>query len=152
MALEKYVSEIKTIDYPQENVYNRLSNLKNLEQFFDPEKLKQVREKMPNAPDVSIEDFRATEDDCSFRISPLGTVGVRVVERKPFKTVKLEGNEAIPFSVLLWIQLMPVDEQSCKLRLTLHAELSPMIKMMVNKYLEEGINKIADALTRVPFN
>ncbi len=152
MALEKYISDIKTISYPQENVYNRLSNLKNLEQFFDPEKIKQVKETIPNTPDINIEEFRATEDECTFKISPLGTVGVRIIEREPCKTVKLEGNEAVPFKVNFWIQLHPIDEVSCKLRLTLHAELSPMIKMMVNKYLEEGVNKIADALTRVPFN
>jgi carbon monoxide dehydrogenase subunit G len=152
MALEKYISEIKTVDYPQETVFNRLSNLKNLEQFFDPEKLAAVKEKVPNAPDINIEEFRATEDECSFKISPLGLIGVRVIEREPFKTIKIEGNEAVPFSVNFWIQLLPSGEESCKIRLTLHADLSPMIKMMVSKHLEEGINRIADALTKIPFN
>jgi len=58
----------------------------------------------------------------------------------------------VPFSVNFWIQLLPLDEEICKIRLTLHADLSPMIKMMVNKHLEEGINRIADALTKIPFN
>lgn len=152
MALEKYISEIKTVNYPQEVVYSRLSNLKNLEKFFDPEKLAAVKDKVPNAPDINIEEFSATEDDCSFKISPLGMIGVRVVEREPFKTIKIEGNESVPFSVNFWIQLLPLNEESCKIRLTLHADLSPMIKMMVNKHLEEGINRIADAVTKIQFN
>ena len=151
MGIEKYISDIKTVNYPLETVYERLSNLKNLEMFFDPEKVKEIKEKVPNAPDINLEDFNATEDECSFKVSPLGTVGVKIVEREPNKTIKMEGNKAIPFGVNFWIQMLPMDENNCKLRLTLHADMNPMIKMMVNKHLKEGIDKVADALTKIPF-
>jgi hypothetical protein len=29
--------------------------------------------------------------------------------------------------------------------------MNPMIKMMINKHLKEGVNKVADALTKIPF-
>jgi hypothetical protein len=36
-------------------------------------------------------------------------------------------------------------------RITLHAELNPMIKMLVDKHLKEGVDRIADALTKIPY-
>jgi len=151
MGTEKYISEVKLINYPIDKVYGKLSNLKNLETLVDPEKLKQVKDKVPNAPDIKFENFEATEDECSFSIKPIGKVGIRVVERDINKLVKLQGGESLPISFNCWLQLLPVDDANCKLRLTLHAEMNPMIKMMVNKPIKEGVDKIAEALTKIQF-
>jgi hypothetical protein len=37
------------------------------------------------------------------------------------------------------------------MRLTLHAEMSMMIKMMAGSKLEEGINQLADTLSKLPY-
>ena len=152
MAIEKYNSEVKSIQYNQELVFNALSNLKNLEQLFDPQKLAELKERFPDAPDIKVEEFRATEDECKFKIHPLGTVGLHIVEKEPFKTIKYEGCESVPFKLYFWVQLLPSGDESCFCKLTLHADLNIMIKMVVGKYLEDGINKIADAVTKIPFD
>ena len=151
MGTEKYISEVKIISAPQESVYNRLSNFKNLEQLFDPEKLEQIKKQYPDTPNIKLDNFQATEDECSFTVSPVGTVGVQIVEREPAKMIKLGGSKSVPFQFSCWIQLMPFDELSCKLRITLHAELNPMFKMMVNKHLKNGVDQIAEALTKIPY-
>jgi hypothetical protein len=151
MSTEQYVSEVKIINYPVENVYGKLSNLKNLDKLMDPEKLKEIKEKVPNAPDLKFDNFQATEDECSFSISPIGKVGFRVVERELNKTIKLEGSESLPLKFNCWIQLVPSVQDSCKIRLTIRADMNPMIKMMINKHLKEGVNKVAEALTKIPF-
>lgn len=152
MGIEKYVSEVRTIAYEQGLVYQKLSNLENLKILLKPENIEKVREQVPNAPEINIEDFEATPDNCSFKISPIGKVGMKIVEREPEKTIKLTGDGTVPFQFYFWIQLVPVDDNSCKLRLTLHADLNPMIKMMVNKHLKEGIDKMAEAVSRIPFD
>lgn len=151
MGTEKYISEVKIIDFSADKVYNRLSNLKNIETLFNPEKIREAKDKIPNAPDINFDNFQATEDECSFNIKPIGKVGFSIVERELNKLVKLQGNKGLPFDFNCWLQLLTVNEESCKVRLTLHAELNPMIKMMVNKHLEEGVNRIADALTKIDF-
>lgn len=151
MGTEKYISEIKTINYPVEKVYDRLSDLRNIEKLVNPEKFREIKNQLPDAPDIKIENFQATENECSFSISPVGKVGLVVVDREQNKVVKLRGSEGLPFDFNCWLQFLPISEESCKVRLTLQAELNPMIKMMVNKHLEEGVNRIADALTRVNF-
>jgi hypothetical protein len=151
MGTEKYISEVKIISSPQEAVYDRLSNLNNLEQLFDPKKLEEIKKNYPDVPDIKLDNFQATADECSFSISPVGTVGVHIVEREPSKMIKLSGSKSVPFQFNCWIQLVKVDEASCKVKITIHAELNPMIKMLVHKHLKKGVDQIAEALTKIPY-
>ena len=151
MGTEKYISEVKIITSPQEAVYDRLSNLKNLEQLFDPKKLEEIKKNYPDVPDIKLDNFQATADECSFSISPVGTIGVHIVEREPSKMIKLSGSKSVPFQFDCWIQLVKVDEASCKVKITIHAELNPMIKMLVHKHLKKGVDQIAEALTKIPY-
>lgn len=152
MATEKYISSVKVLNHSQEVVFDKLSNLKNLEHLLDPEKIAKVKEQIPNAPDFKLEDFEATEDACSFKVNMLGRTGMKIVERDPHKTIKMTGNGTVPFEFFFWIQLLPVNDSSCKIKLTLHAELNPMIKMMVNKHLKTGIEKLVETMTMIPFS
>ena len=81
----------------------------------------------------------------------MGLAEIRIVNRDPFKTIKIESSGSLPLSFTFWIQLIPVDSFKTKMRLTLHAELSMMIKMMVGNKLEEGINQLAETLTKLPY-
>jgi hypothetical protein len=47
--------------------------------------------------------------------------------------------------------LLPVTDASCKMKLTIKADLNPFIKGMVQKPLQEGIEKIADALQMIKY-
>ncbi len=151
MGIEKYESEVKYIGSQQEHVYNHLSNLKNLEPLFDPSRLSELKKKHPETPDIKLDNFRATADECSFSINPVGKIGVQIIEREPSKLIKLTGNQSVPFQVNCWIQLLPVDDNTCKVKITVHADLSPMIKMLVGKHLKEGVNHIAEALSKVHY-
>lgn len=148
MATTKYTSEIKTIANNQETIYNFLSNMENLGKFITPEALSSVSEKMPK---FNISNFAADQDSCHFTVSGFGDTGLRIINREPFKTIKIGGNGTVPFDFNLWIQLLPGGAYETKMRLTFQAELSVMMKMIVGKKLETGINKIADALVLIPY-
>lgn len=150
--MEKYISEPRLIAHPQELVFAKLSNLKNLEQFVSADKIEELKQKGVDTKGFNVEDFEATEDYCSFKISPMGNVGIEIVEKEPFKTIKIQGAKSVPFPVTFWVQLVQIDEQSCKMRLTLHADLNMMIKMMVGSYLEKGIEKVAELLSGIDYS
>ena len=152
MGIEKYVSEPHEIPFSQELVFAKLSNLKNLEQFVSAEKIEELKQKGVNTSGFHLEDFVASEDRCSFKVNPIGHVGIEIVEREPFKTIKFQGEKSVPFPVTFWVQLAVAEENSCKIKLTLHAELGMMIKIMVNSYLEKGIDKLADLLSTVDYS
>ena len=151
MGLEKYISEPRLVPFAQELVYAKLSSLKNLKEFVSPEKIEELNKKGLNTENFKLEDFEASDDYCSFKVSMLGKVGIEVVEREPYKTIKFQGEKTVPFPVTFWVQLVPAEADSCKMRLTLHAELNPMIKIMVSGYLEKGIEKLADILAAVDY-
>ncbi len=82
---------------------------------------------------------------CSYR-----EIKMRIIDREEPKTIKFETeNSPIPFN--FWIQLLPTGEFSCKMKLTIKAELNMFIKGMEKKPLQEGIEKIADALAMIPY-
>lgn len=148
MSVSKFVSDVKTINQNQEIVFNFLNNFNNLGQFFNEYTLAQISQQIPNA---KISDFSSDEESCSFTISGYGEAGFRIIDREAPKMIKVTGTGKIPFEVFLWIQILPVTPYQCKMRLTLHASLNMMMKMVVGKKMKEGINKLAEALTQLPY-
>jgi hypothetical protein len=56
-----------------------------------------------------------------------------------------------PIAFNLWIQLLPLTEETCKMKLTIKAELNPFIKGMVAKPLQEGLEKMADVIQMIQY-
>lgn len=136
--MTSFESNIKTIPYSQETVYSKLSDLSNLESVKD------------RIPQDKIKDFRFDTDSISFSISPVGNVCLRIIEREPSKLVKFEtANSPVPFN--MWIQLVALDGENCKMKITVKAELNPFIKGMVSKPLQEGLEKMADMISQIPY-
>jgi carbon monoxide dehydrogenase subunit G len=148
MSLNKYTSSTKVISHNEQVVFNYLSNFNNLSQYLNSGLIEKVTEKIPQ---IKISDFSSDQDSCKFNITGLGIAEIRIINREPFKTIKVESSGGLPLSFTFWIQLMPIDSFQTKMRLTLHAEMSMMIKMMAGEKLEEGINKLADTLAGLPY-
>ncbi len=134
-----YESEIKTIHQPQEVVFNTLSDLKNLE------KVQNMNIEGREAAEEYLKDIEFDSDSLKFSVTGMGKVGFRIIEREPFKTIKLEAENS-PISANGWIQLVSVSENETKMKLTIKADLPMMIKMMVDGKLKKGVNAIADAI------
>jgi len=134
----KFESSIKQIPYPQEAVYRNISDLSNLEKVRD------------RVPEDKVQDFSFTEDTVSLNVPPVGELKLRIIERDAPKCVKFETAQSpVPFNV--WIQVLPVTETTSKMKVTVKAELNPFIKGMVSGPLQDGVEKIADALAQIPY-
>ncbi len=136
--MTEFVSEIKTLPYNEEDVYTILSDLTNLER---------VRDKIPAD---KIQDIVFDSDSCSFSVSPVGKVKFSIVDREPCKTIKFSADES-PMEVSMWIQLKQSGENDTKMKLTVKAQLNPFLKPMLSKPLQDGINKIADILSKIQY-
>lgn len=89
-------------------------------------------------------------DSLSVSVDPVGQISMRIIERDEPKTIKFESDNS-PLSFNFWIQILPVTETSSKMKLTIDANIPFFAKGMVSKPLQEGIEKIADALAMIPF-
>ena len=159
--MARYESSVKQIPAPQAAVYAKLSDLSNLavlkEKLNDPVALERIKasgqvtdEQLQKARE-QLHSLNFTSDTLSVDVPPVGAIAVRITEREPEKTVKFESTQS-PVPIKFWIQILPTGESSSKLKLTLDASLNPFIKMMVEKPLKQGVERVADALSMIPYD
>lgn len=149
MALSKYESDIKTVNNTQDIVYNYLSNLENLSLFVNNGLLDKLNE---SSSKISVSDFESDADSCRFKLSGLGETEIRIVAREPSKTIKMASSGSLPMGITCWIQLLPKGPYETKMKLTLHAEMGAMIKMMIGGKLKKGVNDLAEMISKLPFH
>ncbi len=138
VTMTKFESSIKQIPYPVENVYRNISDLSNLERVRD------------RIPEDKLQEFQFDSDSVQVSVSPVGTIKLRIIEREENKCVKFETEQSpLPFN--LWIQVLPVSETESKMKVTVKADIPFMLKGMVAGPLQDGVEKIADALSQIPF-
>ena len=136
--MTKFESNVKQIPYPVEDVYRNISDLSNLERVRD------------RVPQDKLQDFQFDSDSVQVSVSPVGTIKLRICEREENKCVKFE-TEQSPMPFNLWIQVLPVSATESKMKVTVKADIPFMLKGMVSGPLQDGVEKIADALSQIPF-
>ena len=109
--------------------------------------LDRVKDRLPQD---KIKDLRFDSDSVSVNVPPVGDIAFNIIEREEPKCVKLEATTS-PIPLTLWIQILPTSNDASKMKLTLRTELNPFIKGMVQKPLQEGIEKIADMLAAINY-
>ncbi len=126
---EKYQSSQHQIRKPAETIYAVLSDFNN----FTP----MVADKVDN--------WTVDGDECSFRVKGFG-VTLRMTEKIPGELIKIEASDSSPFGFTFWVQMKEVELYDTRFRLVLHAEMNMMIKMMVGKKIQPGLDQMAEQM------
>jgi carbon monoxide dehydrogenase subunit G len=127
--MQEYISKQQQIFRPAAQIFPIISNFTYL---------------TPAVAD-KVEEWQATEDSCSFKFKGF-TVGLRIEEKVDNKHVKIVGDGGnVPMDFAFWIQLHQVSEGDTRIRLVLHAELNMMMRMMVGKKLQGGLDQAVEA-------
>lgn len=134
--MAQFESGVKYVPYSQERVYNKLSDLSNLES---------VRDKLAD----KVENLNFDSDTMTFTVQGINLT-LRIIEREPCKCIKFEGSNS-PLPMNLWIQILPVEAEQAKLKVTLRAEVNMFMKTMVSKPMQEGVEKLAEMLSMIPY-
>jgi hypothetical protein len=101
-------------------------------------------------PTDKLNSFAFDHDTVSVNVAPVGDLKLRIIEREENRCVKFETEQSpLPFN--LWIQVLPVSDTESKMRVTVKADIPFMLKGMVSGPLQDGVEKIADALAQIPF-
>ena len=136
--MSNFESSVKVIPYSQERVYSKLSDLSNLEAIKD------------RLPQDKVQDLSFDSDTLSFSVSPIGQLTLQIVEREPSKCIKLATtNSPIPFNMC--IQLVATGEEECKVKVTIGMDINPFMKAMVQKPLQEGLEKMVEMLAVINY-
>jgi carbon monoxide dehydrogenase subunit G len=124
--MEKYVSKQVQIRRPDWLIYKLLSDFNNFTPMLEGK----------------VDGWRVDGDTCSFTVKGF-SLTLRMLEKTPYTTVKIAGEDGSPFEFVFWVQLVNAGDNDTRMRLTLHAELNPMMKMMLGKKLEQALDQIA---------
>jgi len=127
-------SRIGKIKANQEKVYALLADFNNLAKFV---------------PNDKVTDFTSNVDSCSFTIDKIGKFGMRIIEREPSKLIKIVNDENVPFQFKMWVQLKEVSETDTRVKITLKAELNPMLKMVAQKPLTTFVETLIDKIEQI---
>ncbi|MBR5843223.1 MAG: SRPBCC family protein [Bacteroidaceae bacterium] len=140
--MTSFESKITHIPAPIDKVYAKLSDLSNLEA---------LRGMIPADKMAQIKDMRFDVDSCTVNVDPVGELTFKIIDREPPKTIKFTADKS-PLPLFLWIQLLPVDENTTKTRITVKAEISMFLKPMVSKPLQTAVDRMAEVLSVIPYN
>ncbi len=136
--MTKFESNVKTVAAPQAVVYEKLSDLNNLEK---------IKERLP---EDKVKNLAFDAESLSVEVPPVGRITLRIVEKEPCKCIKF-GTTDSPLPFNLWIQILPAPENECRMKLTIGMELTPFMKAMVQKPLQDGVEKMAEMLSMIPY-
>ena len=113
-------------------IYNFVTNFHNFKELLPADK---------------VSGWEASEDKCSFNVEPLGRTGIMIIEKEPYKLVKMVSDpEFSRYQFNIWIQLKQIAENDTRVKVTIeplvNKMLLPMLKLPLKKLADGIINKI----------
>ncbi len=127
--------ESKTGKVPEseKKIYEFLSDFKNFEQLL---------------PRDRVSNWHSEGESCSFSVNGLGEAGLKIIEKEPWKLIKISGTGQAALNFFLWIQIKEVRPGDSRIRLTIKAEMNQVMGMMARKPLQQFVNLLVDHLEK----
>jgi carbon monoxide dehydrogenase subunit G len=130
-------SKIGVVKQPAEKIFNYVSNFNNFNQLI---------------PEDKVKDFESTVDTCRFKVEGIGQAGLRIIEKKPHKLIKISSDEETTFDLLLWIQIKEIEPGDSRMKITTEVNLNPMMASMVKKPLKNFIDTLIDQAEKISYD
>ena len=97
-----------------------------------------------------IENFKATQDRCSFTIKGMTDMGLKIISRLPNESITISNDTDVPSSMplnfLIIFEFERVEPYVTRVVVKMELDANPMIAMMVKKPLEKFVNSLADGM------
>lgn len=156
--MTKKESEIKVVAAPVDRVYARLGDLRNFqalkERINDPQVQQMIGDKVPADKMqqlVSVMEKMEFTADSIIVDSPMGgQITLSIIEREENKLLKF-GAEGSPIPLNLWIQMLPADTYSARIKVTVGADVNLFMKAMIGKPLQQAADGVAQMLAAIPY-
>ena len=124
-------SDKHKIDKSSEVIFNFLSDFNNFETLM---------------PDKVV-DWKSDSDSCSFTISGLASLGMRITEKTPNTFIKIVDEGKVPFKFDFFVNIEE-NGDGADVQLIFDADLNTMLKMVAVKPLRNFLNMLLDELQK----
>ena len=140
MAELKYESKIGQINANATDVFAVLTNLENLQRFAE------------HIPQDKVKELEITRETIRFKVDGLAQkISIGIVDQEEYKMIKY-GAENIPVPLNAWIQLKQMNEMDTRIRITIKTDMPIMLRMMLDKKLQAGLDQAVDMLCNIQYN
>lgn len=135
--MSRIESRIGIIKQPAEKIYNYVSDFDHFRSLV---------------PEDRVKDFESSGDTCRFTVDGIGSAGLKIVEKEPFKLIKISSDEETAFEFLLWIQIQEAAPGDSRIRITTEVKLNPMMAAMARKPLQKFVDTLVDQAEKLDFD
>jgi hypothetical protein len=104
-----------------EEFYNFITDLRNFGQFI---------------PAGSVSQWEADESSCTFSMTPMGEVMLKITSTTPFSAVSFSGVVLVTTEFVLQVSIAAGDAGRAEVKLMMESELNPMLKVMATGPIE----------------
>jgi hypothetical protein len=114
------------------NIFAYLSDFNNFGKLMPPQ----------------ITNWQSTTDTCSFTIENMATLAMYIAEKIEPTRLVIRSEAPSPFPFDLICEFEELSENSCRSFVQFHADMNPMLAMMVKTPLQNFINLLNEQLRR----
>jgi hypothetical protein len=133
----KIESKTGTSPYPEESIYKFVSDFRNFNKFI---------------PEEAVSDWEASEEQCMFKMDLLGKVELKIIEKEPFKLVKIVSNPDVSqYNFNLWIQIKSVGPRESKIKVTIEPLINAIMLGMVKSHLKKFVDSLVEEVEKFKF-
>jgi len=133
----KIESKIGSSAFPANIIYDFISDFNHFRNFIPIDK---------------ISDWKADTDTCSFNMSMLGNIALKITEKDPGKLIKITSDPAkSSYNFTLWIQIKEIAADESRIKLTIEPQLSKVMLSMAKTPLKNFIDSLVDEIEKFEF-
>lgn len=144
--MAKYRSEEVPLKASAQSVYDRLSNFESLRDLLD----KIPADQIPADKKEMFDNIHLSDDCIELPGGPVGSIRLKVVEKTAPKCIKLKG-EGTPVPLSLQLDIIPVDDASCRAAAQVDIEIPAMLRPMIAGPMQKMTEQFAQVLHSIPF-
>jgi carbon monoxide dehydrogenase subunit G len=93
-----------------------------------------------------IHDWHSDAESCTFEVSQLGKVQLRIIEKEPFGRVVFSGDALQQNEFTITLNIKENGNDNSKVKVDLKAELNPLLKMVIARPIEIFLEKLIDEM------
>jgi hypothetical protein len=117
-SVSRYESRSGSLSCSSREVFEFVTDIRNFKQFI---------------PKDTINNWFSEKDSCSFTVSMIGTVSVRIEKKEPYIKVVFSGDALKKNDFSLTLNIGRSEHNNAEVKVLLEAELNPMLKMVAGK-------------------
>jgi carbon monoxide dehydrogenase subunit G len=114
-------------------VFDFVTDIRNFEQFI---------------PEGTISEWKVEKESCSFNVPMAGTISFRIAGKEPFSKVVFSGDALKKNDFTLTLNISDSSQGLSEVKISLDADLNPMLRMMATKPVGRFMDIIIDEMEK----